>query len=108
MEGQDSVLSVLGPLSNSITGIKIFMQAVIGAKPWLKDPLARRKKWDEAEYALSEHNGGKQLCFAIMWDNRQTIPHPPVTRALEMTKAALLSAGHKGEWNQLDFFAMLI
>ncbi len=96
MEGQDSVLSVLGPLSNSLSGIKTFMQAVISAEPWLKDSLARRKKWDNDEYALVEHGSGKQLCFAIMWNDGQVIPHPPIIRALEMTKTALLAAGHKG------------
>ncbi|OBZ80049.1 Acetamidase [Grifola frondosa] len=95
MEGQDSVPSVLGPISNSLSGIKAFMQAVIQQQPWLKDPLAVRKKWDEGAYALSEHGGGKQLCFAIMWNDGVVVPHPPVTRALEMTKNALLPAGHR-------------
>ncbi|PCH43375.1 general amidase [Wolfiporia cocos MD-104 SS10] len=94
MVGQDSIPSVLGPLSNSISGIKAFMQAVISRKPWEKDPLAVRKKWDEEAYALSEHGGGGKLCFAIMWDDRIVVPHPPIIRALEMTKAALLAAGH--------------
>ncbi|PSS37707.1 hypothetical protein PHLCEN_2v400 [Hermanssonia centrifuga] len=103
MEGQDSVLSVLGPLSNSLSGIKTFMQAVISAEPWLKDSLARRKKWDNDEYALVEHGSGKQLCFAIMWNDGQVIPHPPIIRALEMTKAALLAAGHKViDWQPLQ------
>lgn len=96
MEGQDSIPSVFGPLSNSIAGIKIFMQAVASAKPWLRDPLARLKKWDEEEYSLAEHGGGKQLCFAIMWHDGLIVPHPPITRAMEMTKAALETAGHKG------------
>lgn len=96
MEGQDSILSVLGPLSNSLSGIKLFMQAVSAYKPWLRDPLSRRAPWNEDAYALSEHGGGKQLCFGIIWHDNQLVPHPPVTRALEMTKEALIAAGHKG------------
>lgn len=96
MEGQDSILSVFGPLSNSLAGVKIFMQAIASAKPWLKDPLTRLKKWDEEEYSLAEHGGGKELCFAIMWHDGLVTPHPPITRAMEMTKAALKAAGHKG------------
>lgn len=95
MEGQDSILSVLGPLSNSLSGIKLFMQAVSAYKPWLKDPIARRAPWNEDAYALTEHGGGQQLCFGIIWHDGQITPHPPVTRALEATKAALLAAGHK-------------
>lgn len=96
MEGQDSILGVFGPLSNSLTGVKIFMQAVTSVKPWLKDPLTRLKKWNDEEYSLTEHGGGKKLCFAIMWHDGLIVPHPPVTRAMEMTKAALEAAGHKG------------
>lgn len=94
MEGQDSIPSVLGPLSNSLAGIKVFVQSVISAKPWLKDPLAVRKKWDDEGYALVEHGGGKKLCFGLVWNNGETIPHPPIIRALEITKSALLAAGH--------------
>ncbi|KAI0260490.1 general amidase [Gloeopeniophorella convolvens] len=94
MEGQDSLPSVLGPLSSSLSGIKLFMQAVIGQRPWLKDPLAVRKHWDEDEYRLIEHGGGTKLTFGILWNDGQVVPHPPVIRALEITKQALIAAGH--------------
>lgn len=96
LEGQDSVPSVLGPMSVSLSGIKVFLKAVADGKPWLKDPLAVRKAWDENAYLLSDHGYGKDLVFAIMWDNGHVVPHPPITRALEMTKKALEAAGHKG------------
>jgi amidase len=79
-----------------MNGVKIFMQAVAAGKPWLKDPLARRAPWDEDLYKLTPYNGGKQLCFGILWDDRQVAPHPPITRALNITQAALIAAGHKG------------
>ena len=96
MLGQDSLPSALGPLSNSLSGIKAFVKAVVDQKPWLKDPLAVRKKWDEEEYALASRGGGKQLCFGIMWNDGEVIPHPPIMRALQMVKKALLTAGHQG------------
>ncbi|OAX42358.1 general amidase [Rhizopogon vinicolor AM-OR11-026] len=95
LEGQDSVLSVFGPMTSSIGGLKAFMKAVTNAKPWLKDPLAVRKKWDEDEYNLADHGSGKDLCFAIMWDDGVVVPHPPIRRSLEFAKAALEKAGHK-------------
>ncbi|KAG0695939.1 general amidase [Suillus ampliporus] len=95
LEGQDSILSVFGPMTNSVGGVKVFMKAVANAKPWLKDPLAVRKKWDEDEYNLADHGSGKDLCFAIMWDDGVVVPHPPIRRSLEITKAALQKAGHK-------------
>ncbi|KAF5368405.1 hypothetical protein D9758_002315 [Tetrapyrgos nigripes] len=91
MEGQDSVPSVLGPISNDIAGIKHFMKAVIDAKPWLQDPLAVRKRWSEEEYNLVDHGNGKNLCFGILWDD-----------GLETVKKALLDAGHKViDWKPL-------
>lgn len=99
LEGQDSVLSVLGPLSGSLSGLKIFTQAVISEKPWNKDPLVIRKPWSEQENQLAEHGGngsGKKLCFGILWDDEIIQPLPPVLRALELTKAAVEKAGHFG------------
>jgi Asp-tRNA(Asn)/Glu-tRNA(Gln) amidotransferase A subunit family amidase len=96
LEGQDSVLSVFGPMTSSISGLKAFTEAVIKAKPWLKDPLAVRKKWDEDEYLLKDRDSGQKLCFAIMWDDGVCVPHPPVTRALREVEAALRKANHNG------------
>ena len=97
MEGQDSILSVFGPLAHSMGALKAFMQGVLSLKPWLKDPFVHRKGWDADAYALSEHGGGKGLCFAIMWDDGYVVPHPPIIRGLEIAKKALLAVGHKGE-----------
>jgi len=96
LEGQQSISSVLGPMTNSIAGVKIFTKSIIDAKPWSKDPCVIKKAWSEEEYNLVDHGGREgQLCFAIMWDNEVVRPFPPMKRALEMTKAALVAAGHK-------------
>lgn len=96
LEGQDSIVSVLGPLCNSLFGIKAFMQGVLSEKPWTKDPLAVRKPWNEEEYKLTEHGSGKAMCFAIVWNDGVVVPNQPILRGLQMVKSALLSAGHKG------------
>ena len=83
-------------MTNSLEAVKLFTKAIIDAKPWKKDPLAVRKDWSEKEERLEEHGGGKALCFAIMWDNGVVKPHPPLRRAMEITKKALEAAGHKG------------
>ncbi|KAG6844210.1 hypothetical protein H0H87_008879 [Tephrocybe sp. NHM501043] len=104
LEGQDSLPSVLGPLANSIYGLKVFIQGVLSQKSWLRDPLVIRKSWSDDEYNLIEHGRGKEeLCFAIMWNDGITLPHPPIIRGLETVKKALLAAGHKViEWKPLD------
>lgn len=96
MEGQESIPSVLGPLSPTLSGVKTFFKTVIDSKPWRQDPLAVRKPWDEAGYKLEEHGGGKSLVFGILWDDDYVVPHPPIRRALQITKDALIKAGHKG------------
>ncbi|THH06324.1 hypothetical protein EW145_g4164 [Phellinidium pouzarii] len=104
MEGFDSVPPVLGPMTRSISGVKAFTKAVIDAKPWTMDPLVVRKEWDEGAYQLKEHGEGKDLCFAIMWDNGCVLPHPPIRRALEETKRALLAKGFKViDWPEFNY-----
>ncbi|KAJ6503296.1 general amidase [Mycena vitilis] len=95
LEGEDSVLSVLGPLCNTLDGIKTFFKAVLSKEPWHQDAMVIRKRWSDEEYNLIDHGNGKKLCFAIMWDNGVVAPHPPVKRGLEITKKALLAAGHQ-------------
>ena len=96
--GQEAVPSVLGPITSSIDGLRIFHKAVADASPWLYDPIALRLPWNESEYKLVNHGGENgKLCFAIMWDDGIVKPHPPYIRALKETKAALLAAGHEGE-----------
>ncbi|KAG6888252.1 hypothetical protein C0995_009453 [Termitomyces sp. Mi166 len=108
LEGEDSILSVLGPLSNSIHGLKMFIQGVLSQKSWLRDPLVIRKGWNEEEYNLVEHGGGKELCFAIMWNDGLVVPHPPIIRGLKMAKNALIKAGHKViDWKPLDHQTIL-
>ncbi|KAF5359680.1 hypothetical protein D9756_002870 [Leucocoprinus leucothites] len=94
-EGQNSIIGVLGPMATSMEGVKTFMKSLLSKEPWEYDALVVHKQWNEDEYRLADHNNGKELCFAIMWDDGTTVPHPPVTRGLEITKAALLQAGHR-------------
>ena len=97
-EGQESISSVLGPMTNSLEGVRLFTNAVVASKPWWKDPLCVRKEWSEREYALGDHGGpGGKMCFAVMWDNGVVKPHPPVRRAMWLVKQALEAAGHTGE-----------
>ncbi|TCD60219.1 hypothetical protein EIP91_010541 [Steccherinum ochraceum] len=96
LEGSDTSPAVFGPIAHDVASVKIFMQAVLSTKPWLRDPLVVKKEWDERAYKLEEHGGnGGKLCFAICWDNGMVVPHPPVRRALEMTRDALVTAGHR-------------
>lgn len=99
--GQEVLVSILGPLSPSAHGLKLFFKSVLAAQPWLLDPLAMRMPWDEKLYQLhvSAVEGVKRpLCFGFMWDNGEVKPNPPYFRAMNMVKVALERAGHTGEY----------
>ncbi|KDQ07867.1 hypothetical protein BOTBODRAFT_119464 [Botryobasidium botryosum FD-172 SS1] len=93
-EGQESISSTIGPMSNSLSGIKVFVKAILDMKPWLKDPLVPKMPWNEPAYQLVEHGNGVGLCFGFMVDDGLFKPQPPLYRAMEMTKKALIAAGH--------------
>ena len=83
-------------MASTLTGLTTFTKAVLSTKPWLKDPAVSPMPWNDGLYELEGHGGGKQLCFAIMWDDGMVKPHPPLLRALQMTKDVLIAAGHRG------------
>ncbi|KAF8639141.1 hypothetical protein AX17_001631 [Amanita inopinata Kibby_2008] len=96
LDGQEAVLSVLGPMTRSLEGVKHFMKCVISTEPWKRDAHVLRQKWDEEAYKLAEHGGPNgKLCFGILWNDGVVQPHPPNVRALEMVKSALVAKGHK-------------
>lgn len=99
LDGQETIHSIAGPLSSSLSGIKLFVKTILEGKPWRLDPNTMYKPWDDDAYALKYHDYGKKLCFGVMWDDGNYKPHPPIIRALQLTKAALEKAGHQGQSN---------
>ena len=80
MDGEEQIVAVLGPLSTSFAGIKLFMKTVIAAQPWLKEPSLVPIPWRDQDKYFAD---GK-LKVAVMWHDDVVRPHPPVTRALNM------------------------
>jgi len=96
MEGFEAINSVLGPLSTSVSALKIFVQAVLAGEPWRYDPNASHRPWSESQYELEEHNGGKKLCFGMMWTDGLVTPTPPIVRGMKIMKEKLEAQGHTG------------
>ena len=82
MAGQEQVVAVLGPLSTSLGGVKLFMKTVLAAKPWLNEPSLIPMPWRDQETYFPTIAGGKKLKVAVLWDDGIVKPHPPVVRAL--------------------------
>ena len=95
--GLDSVESVLGPLSHTLSGCITFTKSIIQAEPWRLDPTVVNKTWDQSAFDNIAKLG--KLCFGYYKHDGELRPHPPVDRAVEMTAAALRKAGHEViEW----------
>ena len=101
LDGQETVLSSIGPLSTSLSGVTTFVRSVLQAEPWRYCPNTFPKPWSQDDYELKTRGGGKELCFGIMWDEGSVKPLPPIIRALEETKEALKVAGHRGTHAEL-------
>lgn len=88
MAGADSVETVIGPLSTTLGGLKIFMQTIIDAEPWLTEPALIPMPW--RTYQVPQD---RPLKIGILWHDEIVRPHPPVTRALRLLATQLKAAG---------------
>lgn len=107
MDGQNSVLSVVGPLATSVASLRLITKAILSQKPWLHDPLVHELPWRyEQEKEVLELTGGigdagkvGKLSFGILMSDGSVNPQPPVRRALNMVVSALQNLGHEAiEW----------
>ena len=84
--GAPFVNPVVGPLSTSLEGLKMFMKTVLEHQPWIQDPTLIPLPWREPSLTNSL-GGGKKLKVGILWSDEVVRPHPPIHRALqEMAK----------------------
>ncbi|KIW57597.1 hypothetical protein PV05_06136 [Exophiala xenobiotica] len=100
MDGQNSILSVVGPLATTARSVKLLTKAILSQKPWLHDPLVVDMPWrDSQEQAILDivksSSGKGQLSFGVMESDGIVNPQPPVARAVSMVAEALSKAGHK-------------
>ncbi|KAK5216376.1 hypothetical protein LTR72_010549 [Exophiala xenobiotica] len=92
--GQELVLAVNGPMSRSLKSLQLYSEAVLSEQvaPWELDhklvPIPWRKNVIQPP--------GRKLRFGIIGiDDGLVTVHPPVERALKMTKQALEKQGHE-------------
>lgn len=73
-------------MSTSIGGLKLFMETVLDAKPWLTEPSLIPIPWRSEQAVLPVQ---RRLRIGIMLNDGVVTPHPPVTRALAEVTARL-------------------
>lgn len=99
MDGQNSILSVVGPLATSVGALKLVIKGVLSQEPWLHDPLVAEIPWrDEQEKAVLDivkAGGGGRLAFGYMKGDGAVNLHPPVRRAIDIVLKTAERLGHK-------------
>jgi amidase len=87
--GQEAVRSCAGPMCRSPADIRLFMSTLAAQEPWRYDPQCLPLAWRAEEELLP-----KKLCFGFGMGDGTVTPTPPLRRAMEITKKALVAAGH--------------
>lgn len=101
MDGQTTVLSVVGPLSPSAASLRLVIRSLLSQDPWLHDPFVHEIPWrDEQEKAVLDiieesKKGAGQLVFGILDHDKVVTPHPPVKRAMDIVAKTIQRLGHK-------------
>ncbi|MCJ1262208.1 Acetamidase [Lobaria immixta] len=101
MDGQNSVLSVVGPLAHSVATLRLMVKSLLTLEPWLRDPLVHEIPWrDDQERQILDHLSAKQnqtpkLAFGIMRHDGVANPQPPIQRALDIVESILKKLGHE-------------
>ena len=95
MDGQNSVLPVVGPLSHSLRSLRLVVKSLLSQQPWLHDPLVHEIPWrDDQEKQMLDIIDNRELAFGIMKHDGVIQPHPPVQRAMDMAAKTLKKLGH--------------
>lgn len=101
MDGQNSILSVVGPIATSLPALQLMVKSVLSQKPWLHDPHVVELPWrDEQEKQILDIIGSAgsksgKLAFGVMKHDGIVAPHPPVGRAVDMVVNTLRKLGHE-------------
>jgi amidase len=93
MEGQETILSVVGPMTTTAEALELFTKTIVDAQPWQYDPGCVPLPWNES--ALATGTGSRKLRIGVFeWDDI-CLPQPPIRNALKKATKALETAGHE-------------
>ena len=101
MDGQNTILSVVGPLATTASAVRLLVKSILSQQPWLYDPLVVEMPWRSSQETelLSLINptssGSRKLSFGVLPHDGVISVHPPITRAISMITSTIHSLGHK-------------
>jgi amidase len=91
--GQEFILAVNGPMSRSLKSLEIYSEALLSEQsaPWNRDHKCLPIPWRKNVIQPA----GRKLRLGLVGNNDGLVHcHPPVERALNVTKEKLEAAGH--------------
>ncbi|KAK4545818.1 hypothetical protein LTR36_002382 [Oleoguttula mirabilis] len=91
-EGQEHVPSAVGPMTRSLSSLRLVTKAVIDAAPWKLDPQVHPLPWREEAYREVQ---SRPLVIGLLIDDGIVKVHPPIERVLRDVAAKLQKAGHE-------------
>lgn len=84
----ETIGCALGPMSNSVDDLELFMKNYVAAEPWKYDQDSLPIPWREVPTPKPS-----DLTIGIVYDDGVVKPHPPVLRALKKVEEDLKAAG---------------
>lgn len=100
MDGQGTVLSVVGPLATTASSLRLLVTAILSQQPWLHDPLVVELPWrqeqeDQILRLIDPAGTAGRMSFGLLLHDGKVAVHPPVRRALDTVAATLRKLGHE-------------
>lgn len=99
MDGQGTILSVIGPLAPTARSLTLLFKAVLQQQPWLHDPLAFELPWrdeiveDTKALIAKSQTDPSTLSFGLMKYDGVCPIHPPIARGLDIVEKTLQRLG---------------
>jgi amidase len=90
MDGQNSVLSVVGPLGSTVGALRLVTKGLLSMEPWVYDPLVVEMPWRAEQEVLP-----KKMVFGVLRHDGVVSVTPPIRRALDMAVEAVKRLGHE-------------
>lgn len=80
--GSGYIHGVVGLLSISLQGVKLFRKTVLAYNSWVQEPDTNSVGLGDDGFKVSP-GGDKKLKIGILWSDEIVKPHPPIQRALQ-------------------------
>ncbi|KAF2703356.1 amidase [Pleomassaria siparia CBS 279.74] len=101
LPGLPIAASVIGPMCTDLTSLVQLMRWLINCNAWQDDWKVVDMPWRDSVFTNTRNRIGQpgqsngSLVFAVMKNDGEVNPHPPIQRALSMVTTALLAQGYE-------------